>query len=360
MTGEEFSLKWNDHSKVFFAGAEKLAEEQEYTDVTLAAGDKTFPAHKMVLSVCSPYFQRLFRQLGTEKMVIYLKDILPRHLDLLLQYMYKGEIKVEEKELVTILNIAQSLEIKGLTDTVSGPKGKDKETSSLKLTPPKDIPFTSPVKDPTKPKRGPVPQPYNSQYLDNGGSEKKRSKMEMVNEAQQILDGQTSTRAITDTTLTEVKQEFGAVTIERGAKAITSFDNPPNNAFQKPENVDTSVANMGYDGFEDDNDASEYLPQDGIVLQDDDRGPVLDCPVCGKQFATKHNLGQHWRVHSGERPFTCPVCGKGFKQKAHMQKHLSSHRQRGEVVGSQMVWMGNMIEDAEDAGMVVEDCLQTE
>ena len=100
MAGEEFSLKWNDHSKVFFAGAEKLAEEQEYTDVTLAAGDKLIPAHKMVLSICSPFFQRLFRQLGSDKStVIYLKDILPRHLDLLIQYMYKGEIKVEVRHL---------------------------------------------------------------------------------------------------------------------------------------------------------------------------------------------------------------------------------------------------------------------
>ena len=84
--GEEFSLKWNDHSKVFFAGAEDLAEKQEFTDVTLAAGGKLITAHKMVLSICSPFFQRLFKQLGTvgpEKTVVYLKDVQPRHLDLL-------------------------------------------------------------------------------------------------------------------------------------------------------------------------------------------------------------------------------------------------------------------------------------
>ena len=99
--GEEFSLKWNDHSKVFFAGAEDLAEKQEFTDVTLAAGGKMITAHKMVLSICSPFFQRLFKQLGTvgpEKTVVYLKDVQPRHLDLLIQYMYRGEIKVEVRQ----------------------------------------------------------------------------------------------------------------------------------------------------------------------------------------------------------------------------------------------------------------------
>jgi len=266
MAGEEFSLKWNDHSKVFFAGAEKLAEEQEYTDVTLAAGDKLIPAHKMVLSICSPFFQRLFRQLGSDKStVIYLKDILPRHLDLLIQYMYKGEIKVEENELVTILNTAQSLEIRGLTDTVSGPKSKEKEAPALKLSPAKDLNFTSPVKDATKtPKRAPTPQNYNNQFMDNAGGEKKRSKMDMVNEAQQILDSQAANQANVDAAMTEVKQEFGAVTIERGAKS--------QNNFQKQEvTSDSAVANMGYEGYEDENDTTEYLPQDGMVLQDDDR-----------------------------------------------------------------------------------------
>ena len=92
---EDFLLKWNDHHSLFFIGAEELCEKEEFTDVTLAAGDKLFPAHKLVLSICSPYFNQLFKHLGKERSVIYLKDVDHRHLDLLLQYMYKGEIKVQ-------------------------------------------------------------------------------------------------------------------------------------------------------------------------------------------------------------------------------------------------------------------------
>ena len=92
---EELLLKWNEHHNLFFVGAEELCESEEYTDVTLAAGTKFFPAHKLVLSICSPYFKQLFKHLGKEKSVIFLKDVDPSHLDLLLQYMYKGEIKVQ-------------------------------------------------------------------------------------------------------------------------------------------------------------------------------------------------------------------------------------------------------------------------
>ena len=121
MSGEDFMLKWNDHHKLFFAGAEEIQASEEFTDVTLSAGDRIFRAHKLVLSICSPYFQALFRKLGSERPVIFLKVINPKHLELLLQYMYVGEIKVQEDELVTVLNVAQSLEIRGLTDN-SEPK----------------------------------------------------------------------------------------------------------------------------------------------------------------------------------------------------------------------------------------------
>ena len=128
---EDFLLKWNDHHQLFFAGAEQLYQGEEFTDVVISAGSQTFKAHKLVLSICSPYFQNLFRRLGPEKHVIFLKDISAKHLELLLQYMYMGEIKVQEDELVTVLNVAQSLEIKGLTDhSDSKQKASSSDTSS--------------------------------------------------------------------------------------------------------------------------------------------------------------------------------------------------------------------------------------
>ena len=306
--GEEFSLKWNDHSKVFFAGAEDLAEKQEFTDVTLAAGGKLITAHKMVLSICSPFFQRLFKQLGTvgpEKTVVYLKDVQPRHLDLLIQYMYRGEIKVEvrqpsvqcgdldqnsqtptfqEKELVTILNTAQSLEIRGLTDTVqTGPK-QGKSLGPLGISPMKEL-------RPTK--RGPSSQ--NNNQLDANG-ERKRTKMDVVNEAQNLLDKEMAANnqnppVTAESGMMEVKQEFGAITIERGAKTPTtgasgtgggSGGTYETQSVQFPDNKDNSaVTNMGYDGY--DENETEYIPEAGIVLQDDDR-------VSNNQEITKLSL----------------------------------------------------------------------
>ena len=57
MSSENFCLKWNDHHSVFFTNVESLCEKSFLTDVVLSAGGSLFQAHKLVLSICSTYFQ---------------------------------------------------------------------------------------------------------------------------------------------------------------------------------------------------------------------------------------------------------------------------------------------------------------
>lgn len=169
---------------------------------------------------------------------------------------------------MTILNTAQSLEIRGLTDTVSGPKQKGMGPMGI-----------SPMKELRPTKRGPTP---NNNQLDSNG-ERKRTKMDVVNEAQNLLDKEMAANnqnppVTAESGMMEVKQEFGAITIERGS---TKTPNTPQTgsgtgsayetqSVQFPGDKDSSaVANMGYDGY--DENETEYIPEAGIVLQDDDR-----------------------------------------------------------------------------------------
>ena len=128
--GEDFRLKWNDHHSVFFTSAEQLCHGDHLTDVTLSCGTKEFSAHKLVLSICSTYFNQLFaprpegqqgrqrsRRPADSAAIVYLKDVDSKHMELLLNYMYRGEINVEEKELMGLLATAKGLQIKGLTES---------------------------------------------------------------------------------------------------------------------------------------------------------------------------------------------------------------------------------------------------
>lgn len=95
-------------------------------DVTLACDGSSIKAHKMVLSACSPYFQSLFFDNPCQHPIIIMRDVKWSELKAIVEFMYKGEIKVSQAEIGPLLRVAEMLKIRGLTD-VNG----EHETGSL-------------------------------------------------------------------------------------------------------------------------------------------------------------------------------------------------------------------------------------
>ncbi|VVC86165.1 unnamed protein product [Leptidea sinapis] len=59
---DQFSLRWNDFHANLAQSFQALLDEEDLVDVTLAAGGQYVHAHKVILSVCSPYFKELFKK----------------------------------------------------------------------------------------------------------------------------------------------------------------------------------------------------------------------------------------------------------------------------------------------------------
>lgn len=70
----------------------------------------------MVLSACSPYFQALFLNHPEKHPIVILKDIPFADVKSLLDFMYRGEVSVDQERLAAFLKVAESLRIKGLTE----------------------------------------------------------------------------------------------------------------------------------------------------------------------------------------------------------------------------------------------------
>ena len=124
---EEFLLKWNDHHNSFFSIVQDLCASELLTDVTLACGSGEpiiFEAHKLMLSVCSSFFRNILTRKRADRYqshpIVFLKDVEPRHMEQLLQYMYRGEINVLQDDLGPLIETARALQVKGLADAPPG------------------------------------------------------------------------------------------------------------------------------------------------------------------------------------------------------------------------------------------------
>ena len=104
-------LRWEDHHKSFFELAEDLCHQEQFIDVTISCGDHNFPAHKLILSVCSPYFKNLFLRNPCKHPIVVLKDVHFKYMKLLLIFMYRGEVAVPQEDLPGLLKVARSLQV---------------------------------------------------------------------------------------------------------------------------------------------------------------------------------------------------------------------------------------------------------
>ncbi|XP_072379402.1 protein tramtrack, beta isoform isoform X3 [Diabrotica undecimpunctata] len=116
MSSQRFCLRWNNHQSNLLSVFDQLLHDESFVDVTLAVEGQLLKAHKMVLSACSPYFQALFMNHPDKHPIVILKDVPYNDMKCLLDFMYRGEVSVDQDRLTAFLRVAESLKIKGLTE----------------------------------------------------------------------------------------------------------------------------------------------------------------------------------------------------------------------------------------------------
>ena len=119
MTQEFVHLNWNQFTESAKGAFQNLWTSGDFTDVTLACADgEQVKAHKIILSSCSPFFKKILLNNTHKHPLIYMKGVDMKYLKFLVKFIYTGEVEIENEILSNFLEVADELQISGLTKTV--------------------------------------------------------------------------------------------------------------------------------------------------------------------------------------------------------------------------------------------------
>ncbi|CAL8124085.1 unnamed protein product [Orchesella dallaii] len=120
MSPQQFSLRWNNHTKNLVQVFADQFEREQHVDVTISCQGRFIKAHKIVLGACSPYFQELFdTHESTPHPIIIMNGYDFEDIRSIVDFMYRGEVMVAETAMQRLLAAAEDLQIKGLSNVRS-------------------------------------------------------------------------------------------------------------------------------------------------------------------------------------------------------------------------------------------------
>ncbi len=118
---QHFSLRWNDYKSSLVTAFDSLRSDAALLDVTLCCnGGHRIGAHRLLLSACSPYFREILSETHCRHPFVVLRDTRKKDLEAILEFIYNGEVSIEDGELDSFLKVAASLQIRGLTEDDHG------------------------------------------------------------------------------------------------------------------------------------------------------------------------------------------------------------------------------------------------
>lgn len=117
LEGDATVFKFQNQASIIYKGLEKLYKDKQFTDVTLASGDRKFYCHKAVLATSCPYFMTMFNSSFKESFNADVNmSIDGNTLKAILDFIYSGSIHLDVENVQNILSAANFLQLNILRD----------------------------------------------------------------------------------------------------------------------------------------------------------------------------------------------------------------------------------------------------
>ena len=114
---EKFNLHWNDFQSNILQTFKRIRKDKDFLNVTLVTEDEVqLEAHKVILSASSPFLENILKKSSHKHPLLFLSGISSYNLNLILDYVYFGEVQVFQEHLQEFLSSARKLKISGLSN----------------------------------------------------------------------------------------------------------------------------------------------------------------------------------------------------------------------------------------------------
>jgi hypothetical protein len=113
MSQEPICLKSKMYGTHLTKAFQDMFNENTFSDVTLVCDDQTqLPAHKIILSACSPVLGKILHNIPHPHPLLYLRGVKYHEMQSVLQFMYLGETTILQEGFNDFMVIAQELQMK--------------------------------------------------------------------------------------------------------------------------------------------------------------------------------------------------------------------------------------------------------
>lgn len=135
MADSTHNVKWLHYAKNMLDTQRSLHLTQSMYDVILVADERRFKAHKLILSASSEFFVDIFKMSPKNQIeTVIIPDTNPILIELLLTFIYTGEVYVPPSSLPTFLDLSFFLKIKGFVSrecSINGVRFEQKQKYSI-------------------------------------------------------------------------------------------------------------------------------------------------------------------------------------------------------------------------------------
>ena len=308
MMKNKYFLRCTDYEFKTIQSFKRLRHEEDFYDVTLVGDDhRQLSAHKMILSSASEYFRDVIKPAAKNgSLMICLEGTCYEDLEHVLEYIYTGEVQIQQEHVNKFLELGERLKLDGMIG-VEDHEEELKIEKEIKLEKVEDMPVELKIED----------EEYSAQEDVNKKESFKQS-------FQKIIEAKMQEKKIQEKHNPQKNKNQKVTKDAKVSKAQKSpqCSNIKVDDLKKPDRKMNQSFYTTEVTFESDSFPTLELLREKVDTMFTRDSGSLWCKTCPKYFKRLHHIREHVEMHIPGLRYKCNYCKKVKNSRVNFRQHI--------------------------------------